>query len=414
MYILIVENQKNMLNKNSNVEISLEDLDEFTLPGADTVVTPTVLTTNENVLDVVIDNEDVDKKNEVVTKKESVQNIDLDSIDDTESSLEEGKRVSSADLITFYKKKIMDGLMTTYDDFDVNPEDKDYESKLESYLKKLPNDDLEQLWDANLQFKEEKVKEEIPKQFYESLPEELQYAAKYVADGGTDMKGLFKVLSQVQEVKELDPETNPREVAEQYLLATNFGTPEEIEEQLDEWEDNNSLKKKANAFKPKLDKMQDAIVEQKLQEQEAIKQRNEQRAREYIQTVQDSLKTPDLGSIKLDNKTHNYILNGLLDFSYDSASGGKTNLLGALIEKHQLIKPNYKLIAEATFLLSDPEGYRAKIKAEGANQKAEEITRKLKTEQNRQTSNTTNPFEQNKTKQGLKPLRQTNIFQRPK
>ena len=41
-------------------------------------------------------------------------------------------------------------------------------------------------------------------QFFESLPEELQIAARYVAEGGTDMKGLFSTLAQVEEVRDLD------------------------------------------------------------------------------------------------------------------------------------------------------------------------------------------------------------------
>ena len=33
-----------------------------------------------------------------------------------------------------------------------------------------------------------KVRRETPKQFFDSLPQELQVAAKYVADGGPDLK----------------------------------------------------------------------------------------------------------------------------------------------------------------------------------------------------------------------------------
>ena len=63
-----------------------------------------------------------------------------------------------------------------------------------------------------------------------TLPEELQYAAQYVANGGTDLKGLFRTLAQVEEMRQLDPsdEYDQAEIARQYLYATNFGTPEEI------------------------------------------------------------------------------------------------------------------------------------------------------------------------------------------
>ena len=385
-----------MTTKTENVDYNLNDLDEFEIPGTNVVV-PTVLTKTDDGLDDMLEEGDTKTKlDDVITKVDDI-------LDKTSPS-------TRNDLIDFYKKKIISGSMVTFDDFEGNPDDKDYEDKLSKYLSSLPQNDLEELWDANLQYKEESVKQEIPKQFYESLPQELQYAAKYAADGGTDMKGLFKVLAQVQEVKELDPEKNPREVAYQYLLATNFGTDEEVQEQLDEWEDMNLLNKKASGFKPKLDKMQESLVEQKLIEQENQRKRNEQRAKEYVETVQKSLEKPDLGDIKLDTKTHNYILNGLLDFSYDSVSGSKTNLLGALIEKHQVVEPNYKLIAEAVYLLSDPEGYRNKLKTEGANKKVENITRQLKTEQNRRVAVTQQ--EDTKTNNFYRPSRVTNILKK--
>ena len=39
--------------------------------------------------------------------------------------------------------------------------------------------------------KANQVRRETPKQFFQSLPQELQIAAKYVADGGKDLKGFI-------------------------------------------------------------------------------------------------------------------------------------------------------------------------------------------------------------------------------
>jgi hypothetical protein len=51
------------------------------------------------------------------------------------------------------------------------------------------------------------------------------------------LKGLFRTLAQVEEIRELDPsnEYDQAEIARQYLYATNFGTPEEIEEEIQDW-----------------------------------------------------------------------------------------------------------------------------------------------------------------------------------
>jgi hypothetical protein len=56
-------------------------------------------------------------------------------------------------------------------------------------------------------------------------------------------------------------------------------------------------------------------------------------------------------------------------------------LLGHLLEKYQFVEPNYTLISEALWLLSDPDGYKTKIMEKGAQQSVEKTVRKLKTEQ---------------------------------
>lgn len=75
------------------------------------------------------------------------------------------------------------------------------------------------------------------------------------------------------------------------------------------------------------------------------------------------------------------LYNGLVSPSFPSVSGKSTNLLGHLLEKYQFVEPNYPLIAEALWLLSDPNGYKSKIMEIGANKSVENTVRKLKTEQ---------------------------------
>ena len=72
-------------------------------------------------------------------------------------------------------------------------------NQLEEYTTK----DFRELFEANFQEREAKIRQDTPKEFFNSLPEELQVAAKYVADGGTDLKGLFRTLAHVEEVIDL-------------------------------------------------------------------------------------------------------------------------------------------------------------------------------------------------------------------
>ena len=57
--------------------------------------------------------------------------------------------------------------------------------------------DFEELIEANIEEARAEVRRETPKQFFDALPNELKVAARYVADGGTDLKSLFKTTELI-------------------------------------------------------------------------------------------------------------------------------------------------------------------------------------------------------------------------
>jgi len=292
-------------------------------------------------------------------------------------------------------KMIEEGTLFGFDD------DKD----LEDYSTK----DFRELFEANFQEREAKIRQDTPKEFFQSLPSELQVAAKYVADGGTDMKGLFRTLSHVEEIIQLDPnnEHHQAEIARQYLTATNFGSEEEIQEEIETWADTERLSKKANQFKPKLDKMQEKIVAQKLAEQENRKAQQEEAASVYMDNVYNTLSQGKLGDIKLDKKVQNQLYSGLVQPNYPSISGKPTNLLGHLLEKYQFVEPRHDLIAEALWLLSDPNGYKNKIQEQGSRKAVEKTVRQLKTAQSQKS--TSSSIQESDSNSRRKPTRKPTV-----
>jgi len=268
----------------------------------------------------------------------------------------------------------------------------DDDKPLEEYTTK----DFRELFEANFQERENKIRQDTPREFFNALPEELQYAAKYVADGGQDLKGLFRTLAQVEEMRQLDPsdEYDQGEIARQYLYATGFGTAEEIESEIQDWRDLNRLEQKANQFKPKLDAMQEEIVERQLAEQEQKKQMQTEQAKAYQENVYTTLANGAIGGIKLDKKVQGMLLSGLVQPNYPSISGKPTNLLGHLLEKYQFVEPRHDLIAEALWLLADPGGYKNKVREQGSKQAVEKTVRQLKTEESRKlTSSVDSQYE---------------------
>ena len=366
------------------VDIDLDNI--LGTPGADSIMLPEdkkpSMFSKGNIDTTFLDKPE--NSDETDTKPSATFDDVLKDVDPADASLgsedEEPKKtpgrakVAKDGTVELVKKLIDAGKIIPFDD----------EKSIDEYTL----NDFEELFEANFEERENKIRESTPAEFFQSLPEELQVAAKYVSDGGQDLKGLFKVLSQVEETFELDP-TEPshqEKIVREYLSATNFGTAEDIEEEIESWKDRGDLQAKANKFKPKLDQMQAQVVQQKLAQQEQMRQRQAQQAQMYMQNVYDTLKPGELNGIKLDKKTQELLYGGLVQPQYPSVSGRPTNLLGHLLEKYQYVEPNHSLIAEALWLLADPNSYKTKIREQGQKETVEKTARMLKTEEARKSS----------------------------
>jgi len=311
--------------------------------------------------------------NEILSDIVSDENEDLDEV--AEEKVETRGRKSINGVEDVFTKLIKDEKFFAFEDYKPISE---YSSK-----------DLQELIEANLEERANQVRRETPKQFFEALPNELKVAAQYVADGGTDLKSLFRTLAQAEETFDLDTsnERGQEHIIMQYLSTTGYGTQEEINEEIEIWKDLGKLEQQAMKFKPKLDKMQEKVVAQKLQEQQLKQKQQEQASKQYMHNVYETLKEGKVNDLKLDKRTQSLLYNGLVQPAYPSVSGKNTNLLGHLLEKYQFQEPNYGLITEALWLLADPTGYKSKIMEKGAQKSVEKTVRKLKTEQDNRNAN---------------------------
>jgi hypothetical protein len=399
------------------VDVNIDEI--FGIPGAESVMLPEdgkeedkpkSLFSKENVDTTFLDNSPASpkEKEEAAEKKAEVDETiaELDGLiaQEEEAGNKGRPKVDKSGLAELAAKMIEEGTLIGFDD----------DKPLEEYTTK----DFRELFEANFQEREDKVRNNVPKEFFNSLPEELQYAAKYVADGGQDLKGLFRTLAHVEEMRQLDPsdEYDQAEIARQYLYATNFGTAEEIESEIQDWQDMDKLEQKANQFKPKLDRMQEEIIARQLAEQEEKKDQQQAAAKAYTDNVYSTLAGGDLGGIKLDKKTQGLLYSGLVQPNYPSISGKPTNLLGHLLEKYQFVEPRHDLIAEALWLLADPNGYKNRVRDQGGRQATEKVVRQLKTEEARRSTASTQyeePERRNTTTRApQKTISRANMFKR--
>lgn len=403
-------------NKNPDI-----NLDEFLpMPGVDNVLTaPESAKTSVFSRSKDLDTAFLETKAEIAAQEETVKkeepkinveaakealaqildkDITTDSGDDNKSV---GRpKLDKSGLVDTFSKLIDEGLIVPFDD----------EKPLDEYSSK----DWKELLEANFEERENKVKQQVPASFFNSLPDELKVAYKYISDGGEDLKGLFRALSHVEEVRQLNPsdENDQEQIARQYLRATNFGSDEEIQEEIDTWKDLGNLNKKANQFKPKLDKMQEQMINNQLQQQEEYKKQQEEAASQYVDNIYHTLKEGNLNGVKIDKKVQAFLFTELTQPKYQSLQGKNTNLLGHLLERYQFVEPRYDLVAEALWLLADPESYKSQIMQTAKNEFTQDTVRKLKTEEARKISSTQMTEEEDKKPTRRTLPRQQNIFKR--
>ena len=402
--------------------VTIDNIDDFLpMPGAESIVTGDDEDDKQNLFSspnksVNLDFLDDEQKSKGSADETSQAIAELDdaleSGDDEDAKPKGGrKKTDKSGLVDFLKKRIEGNEMFAFDDFD------DSKQSLDDYLGALTEKDVEELWKANVDNMKNDVAANTPKEFFESLPDELQYAAEYVAKGGQDLKGLFRALAQVEEVRTLDPRQPEHQeiIVRQYLQASGFGGGDQelIEDQIQEWFDNGNLQKKASQFQPKLNDMQEQVVQSKLAQQEAFKQEQQAKKEAYMQNIYETLKPSELNGVKIDNKRQKMLWDELTTVKYESLTGRPTNLLGKLLEDYQFGKqPRYDLIAETLWLLSDPDDYKENIRKQAKNEVVQNTVRQLKTEEARKISSYVKEDEEDEKPASKRLSKPQNIFRR--
>jgi hypothetical protein len=390
------------MNEETKMEsIDLSEFDFLPGAGAEDVITPTVLT-NPKQVDIKID-ENIDDDDEGEEGKEKNKEVNLDDVipslspdDDNEGKDGSHKVYNNADI---FKKLIEKKLIIPFED----------DKPLEEYTEK----DFIELMETNIEERSKDIEAKVQEEFFSSLPRELQMATKYVVDGGTDLQGLFRALLQSNQIQQLDANepSHQEHIARAYLHATNFGTSEIIEDQIREWYENGTLEKRAKQFKPVIDKMQEEVVNKQLQEQEKFKQQQIEKRKAFIDNIANVLKVGELNGIKIDKKRQEMLFNEMTTTKYQARNGFPTNLFGKLLDDYQWgDKPRYDLIAEALWLLAEPEEYKKAIRESGKKEAAEEAVRKLKMAQESGESNSSMP--EDKSERRTIKRKQRNIFER--
>jgi hypothetical protein len=381
------------MTNNSNAgtpaaEVEFDNLDDLlglteSIIGSDEPVKPSVFDGGK-VDTSFLDDENIDPNNPDALKDVNVTKDDISKLvddeleeeeeeDDAKKSVNKGGRPSLTKdaLVEATQSLIDEGVLQGFDD--------------DKPLTEYTVNDFKELIQANIENQVSTTAQNAPVELFQTLPEEVQAVVSYALNGGSDLKTVFGQLAKAQETFDLDIENeNDQEtIIRQWLNSLNVDTPEEIEDEINLLKDRGDLQKYAERYKPKLDAKQAEIIQKRLDDQKSAEIRKQEQSKKYQTTVFNALNTTELNGIPLTPKVQNMLYYGLIDKSkYQDSKGRPTNALGYYLEQHQFgEKTNPGLVAEALWLLADPDGYRASIKQIGTKEANAKTVRMLKGEE---------------------------------
>jgi hypothetical protein len=247
-------------------------------------------------------------------------------------------------------------------------------------------DDLKELIKANMDhMKNDSVIEEVKQEFFDGLPEELKIIADYSEKGATpdQIRSMFKAFSEVQQAEELNESTErgQKEIIKQYLMATDFGTADEIVEQIEEWEDMDRLEDKASKFKPKLENMRKQVIQQQMAQREQLKQQELAVRQRFVSGIDNALAKTQLINVTLPKSERVKLRKDLTENNYQSQINGRPlNGLGKVLEDITFVDPNPQFLAEITYFATDPEGFIKNLTEQIKQKEIGKTVKKLKTE----------------------------------
>lgn len=381
--------------------------------GADNVLMPKEVDTeaqtqasrvlkNETITDILddakaqVDKEKAEVKSEIVVpEKESVdtstaKNVldnviaeikkpeDVTEVTETKEEKAGRPKLDKNPLVSYLQKKIEDN------DFGL-PDNIEYDAakqSLSDVLSKQSEESLHSILDTNWKAKEDEIRSQTPQEFFDALPGSLKYAAKAVSDGANeeDLQDIYKALLRVEQVKSLDPknEDHQESIVRSYLQAKEFGSEDQISEQIGEWKESNKLGKKALEYKPALDNLQKEQVQAQTKVIEQRRQYQEQVAEFYTTNVFKTLEKNELAGIKLDKKFAKTIADNMTSTVEGPYSGQPVNWLGYGLEMAQYTKPDYEAVMLAAWILNDKPAALAALGQMGANKKVEDTVKLIK------------------------------------
>lgn len=241
-------------------------------------------------------------------------------------------------------------------------------------------DDVKDLIKLNLQKTKETAKSNWWEEEVKTYSPQIQAILHYAKQGGKDVTPLLDAISQVEEVADLDPDTEEGqiEIIRQTLRVKGIDE-EEIEDQINTAKDLDKLKTKADKFLPELQSMKERHVQMLMRQEEERKIKAAEASTQYLNTVKETLNKDSIGGMKLQREDKAKIFEALAVPKYRSLNGIQTNGFVKSLEDMQFgSKADYEHFLNIVHFSVDKESFLEKLKQSIKNELSADTERKLR------------------------------------
>ena len=315
-------------------------------------------------LNKIFTEEDTDLDNDAVDDEDQEDNNQNTSASDTISAKPKPGRKPN-DILNVVNQLISDEILEPFEEGDEIKTIDDVKELIKLNIEKNKLVSRDSWW-------EDKVKSYSPQ-----IQAVLHYAEK---QGGTDITPLLNAISEVEEVANLDPDTEEGqiEIIRQTLRIKGIDD-EEIEDQINTAKDLDKLKTKADKFFPELQSMKERHVQMIMRREEERQHQAMEASRQYLNTVKETLSKDTISGIKLQREDKAKIFEALAVPKYRSLNGVQTNGFVKSLEEMQFgSNADYEHFLNIVHFSIDKESFMEKIRQSIKNELSVETERKLR------------------------------------
>ena len=257
--------------------------------------------------------------------------------------------------------------------------------------------DFQELIRANKEEWREKTYQEVEKTFYENKSPIWQAILQYAEDN-KNPKDVLDLLSEVNNYQEITNISLDTPENQEYVISSALAlqglTPEIIKAEIEDLKDRNKLEERAKILKPALEKYNQEVIEQRLQEKALEDQQSQIFWQNHINNVVKEILEPvDIDGIKIKKEDRQLIAQNLIP---DPRTGGLPifNLINNLLEQG-----DFKTLAQITLMANDKKKFNNYYSNKVSSTITTDLQRKLRTSK---TSESTSPIEDSRQQTGLK------------